>query len=280
MHDAGVGTVEHARIGEPRSSAEQLEAYAEQFRRDGFVLLERHFDPAAIARWRQAFEPLLARHVDTQGTEQNRGSARYYVTLPFGEPFADPHFYADPDILKVCRLLIGDDMWMCQLASDTPLLGSTHQDIHRDALPLFPELDSETPPYQLAVNFPLVDVDAANGPTEIARGTHREPKAAGLARLQRGEVALEPVAMRVGDVLIRDVRGLHRGTPNTTTEPRPMIVIGYSRRWLLRPEVAIRIGRTTWEQLSDAQRYLLRFNPILSDAEAAIDREQYQTFAF
>ncbi len=38
--------------------------------------------------------------------------------------------------------------------------------------------------------------------------------------------------MRPGDVMIRDVRALHRGTPNHTNEPRPMVVIGYSLRWL------------------------------------------------
>ena len=32
--------------------------------------------------------------------------------------------------------------------------------------------------------------------------------------------------------MIRDVRHIHRGTPNFTDTPRPMVVIGYSRRWL------------------------------------------------
>lgn len=280
MNDAA-GTIEDAyAAGRPRMSESALQACAARFRRDGFVLLRQHFDRAALAAWREAFEPLLERHLATEGAKHNRGSARYYITLPFRAPFDDRRFYEDPDLLTICRLLVGDDMWMCQLASDTPLLGSTYQDVHRDALPLFPELDSETPPYQLAVNFPLVDVVAANGPTEIAPGTHEQPKDIGLERLRRGEITLEAVEMRVGDVLVRDVRGLHRGTPNSTHTPRPMVVIGYSRRWLLRPEVSVRIGRTAWEHLTDAQRYLLRFNPVVSDAEASIESETYQTFAF
>ncbi|MBB5508233.1 hypothetical protein HDG35_004514 [Paraburkholderia sp. JPY681] len=32
--------------------------------------------------------------------------------------------------------------------------------------------------------------------------------------------------MELGDVMIRDVRALHRGTPNRTEAPRPMVVIG------------------------------------------------------
>ncbi|WP_437318470.1 hypothetical protein [Sorangium sp. So ce385] len=35
-----------------------------------------------------------------------------------------------------------------------------------------PETGKETPAFQLAVNFPRVDVTAENGPIEIARGTH------------------------------------------------------------------------------------------------------------
>lgn len=264
----------------PRYDARAAEALAAAFRRDGFVLLQQHFERDVLAAWRVAFEPLLARHLAADEAPHNRGAARFYVTLPFSEPFADARMYADPDILRICRLLVGDDMFMCQLATDTPLLGSEYQDVHRDTPPLFPEAGIETPPFQLAVNFPLVDVTLANGPLEIAAGTHEQSKEIGMGQIARGDVALTPLEMRVGDVLIRDVRGLHRGTPNATTEARPMVVIGYSRRWLFRPEVCVRIGQSMWAGLTDEQRHLLRFNPIVSDAEAAIEREHYRSFAF
>ena len=92
----------------------------------------------------------------------------------------------------------------------------------------YPESGAETSPYKHAINSPLVDATQANSPTEIAAGTHEQTNAIGLQRLARGEVTLTPVEMQVGDVMIRAVRGLHRGTPNTTHEPRPMVVIGYS----------------------------------------------------
>ncbi|MFN2529768.1 MAG: phytanoyl-CoA dioxygenase family protein, partial [Pyrinomonadaceae bacterium] len=169
---------------------------------------------------------------------------------------------------------------MCQLACDTPLLGSTAQDIHRDTPPLFPESGQETPPFQLAVNFPLVEVTMENGPIEVARGTHMMLKEEGLHKLRRGEITLEPIAMKLGDVMIRDVRGLHRGTPNHTDEARPMVVIGYSRRWLFRPEVSIRIPRTVFEGLSTRARHLLRFNPIVESADDLEKTERYQSFAY
>jgi ectoine hydroxylase-related dioxygenase (phytanoyl-CoA dioxygenase family) len=267
-------------VASHRYSARESADLVAAFRRDGYALLKEHFARDILQAWHAAFAPRLQRHVAAEGDTANRGAARYYVTLPFAPPFADPRIYADPDILTICRLLVGEDMFMCQLATDTPLKGSRYQDVHRDAPPLFPEAGIETPPFQLAVNFPLVDVSGPNGPTEIIAGTHEQPKEIGFERLARNEVHLQAIHMRVGDVLIRDVRGLHRGTPNTTDEPRPMVVIGYSRRWLLRPEVCVRIGRSAWESLSDEQRYLLRFNPIVPDAEAVTDAEHYRDFAF
>ena len=116
-------------------------------------------------------------------------------------------------------------------------------------------------------------------PVEIARGTHMLSKEEGMRRIEAGEVRLEPVLMSAGDVMIRDVRGLHRGTPNRTTEPRPMVVVGYSRRWLHRPEVSIRIPRATYETLSERARFLLRFNPVVDDLEESAT-EVYQSFAY
>jgi hypothetical protein len=80
--------------------------------------------------------------------------------------------------------------------------------------------------------------------------------------------------------MIRDVRGLHRGTPNRTATPRPMVVIGYSRKWLLRPEVSINIPRGVWENLSPTARQMLRFNRIVDSLEDVPQEEIYQSFAY
>ncbi|MEP0873354.1 phytanoyl-CoA dioxygenase family protein [Trichocoleus desertorum AS-A10] len=182
--------------------------------------------------------------------------------------------------MAIAAGLVGEDVVMCQLATDTPRLGSDYQATHRDAPPLFPEMAQETPPFQLAINFPLVDVTLENGPFEVARGTHLLTKEEGLRRLESVEVGLEPITLNLGDVMIRDVRGLHRGTPNRTDIPRPMVVIGYSRRWLFRPEVSIQVPRAALETLSDRARHLLRFNPVVETLEAKPATEIYQSYAY
>lgn len=263
-----------------RYGKSEIEQFTREFSRDGFCVLRDHFSKEKLRRWRENFLPLLKDHIEREGKLKNRGAERYYVTLPFDEPFADEEIFADADILAIVENLVGKDFVMCQLATDTPLKGSEYQDIHRDTPPLFPEIERETPSFQLAVNFPLVDVTEENGPFEVARGTHIVTKENGLKMIESGERPLEPICLKLGDAMIRDVRGLHRGTPNETDEPRPMVVIGYSRKWLFRPEVSINIPRTVWERLSPESRKMLRYNPVIESLDEAPKTEIYQSFAY
>ncbi|HVG20908.1 MAG TPA: phytanoyl-CoA dioxygenase family protein [Blastocatellia bacterium] len=267
-------------MGTGRYSKGEIESFTSAVYEDGYCVLRGHFPRETLDAWRAAFTPLLEGHIANQGHIQNRGPARYYVTLPFAPPFADPAIYEDEDVLAIVERLVGEDAVMPQLATDTPLAGSQYQDIHRDALPLFPEIEKETPPFQLAVNFPLIDVTVETGPFEVARRTHMMTKAEGMRRIESGEIKLEPVLLRLGDVMIRDVRGLHRGTPNRTQTPRPMVVIGYSRRWLYRPEVSIRVPRAALDTLSERARRLLRFNPVVESLDDNPEVEVYQSFAY
>ncbi len=263
-----------------RYAPDEIDGFVADFERDGFVILRGHYDRERLQAWREAFQPLLDAHLAREAAQSNRGNNRHYVTLPFAAPFDDPHFFADPDLLAIVERLVGADPVMCQLATDTPLLGSDYQDIHRDTPPLFPEVEAETPSYQLAVNFPLIDVTEEHGPVEIAPGTHRLPRAEGVAMVEAGTVPLQAYAMALGDLMVRDVRGLHRGTPNRTGEPRPMVVIGYSRRWLFRPEVSIHVPRPAIAALSERARRLLRFNPVVESLDEVPAGEAYQSFLF
>ena len=264
-----------------RFTAEQHDAFARDFNRDGVVILRDHFDPDVLRRWAREFAPLLDAHRAVESDNPNRGSQRFYVTLPFSGTFADPAIYEDDDVLAIVERVAGPDPVMCQLATDTPLKGSDFQAWHADTPLLFPETnDNDTPSFQIAVNFPLVEVTDAHGPLETTYGTHRMRKEAAMSRLAAGELEVRRLPMALGDVMIRDVRAIHRGTPNLTDEPRPMVVIGYSRRWLHRPEVNIRVPRGVHEKMSDRGRRLVRFNPLVDDAEASTGGETYRNFAY
>ncbi len=264
-----------------RTKADEINNHVSDFLRDGFCILPGLISPEKIRAWNESFEPLLMDHIESQGDPSFRGANRFYVTLPFAKPFADPSIFDNDDILAIVERIAGKDFVMCQLASDSPTLGSDFQAIHSDAPPLFPEEpEIQTPSFQLAVNFPLCDVTPENGPLEITRGTHRMKKADALSKIESGEIKLESITMKAGDVMIRDVRCLHRGTPNRTNVPRPMVVIGYSRSWMLRPEVQIEIPRAEFELLSPRARHMLRFNPVVEKLSQEPIRETYKAFAY
>ncbi|MDB5950876.1 MAG: Phytanoyl-CoA dioxygenase [Massilia sp.] len=254
--------------------------FADQVREDGIAILPGHFSAELVGQWAAAFAPLLAAKLAGEA-DQNRGAHRHYITLPFNGVFADPAVFADPDIVAIVDLLVGPKPVMCQLAADTPLLGSDYQPLHRDSGSLFPETALTTPPYQLAVNFPLCDVTLENGPFETTRGTQHIEKALVLAQIESGELALEPIFMKMGDVMIRDVRAIHRGTPNRSDTARPMVVLGYSRSWLMRPEVHIDVPRAVLEALAPEARELLRLNPVHDGDDAPAPAvENYRNFMY
>lgn len=259
----------------------EARARAEEVRETSATVLKGVFPVETIEAWNTAFQPLLERAVRDDAADPNRGANRHYVTLPFHGLWADPAIIDSDAIMAVVEELVGSDGVMCQLATDTPLLGSDYQDLHRDTQLLFPETGIETPPYQLAVNFPLVDVTDENGPMEWASGTHMLTKVEGLRRVESGELPLRRAYLKRGDAMIRDVRHIHRGTPNRSATPRPMVVIGYSRRWLSRPEVNIRVPRPILEELPLRAQRQLRFNPVFETVEeAASAGETYRVFAY
>lgn len=258
----------------------QIRELAEEALKNGYCILRQQIPREIILEWRKASTPLLEKQIQLEGTKTSRGHSRYYVTFPFSAPFNDPFIYENPDILAIVEILAGKDFVLCQLASDTPVLGSDFQEIHRDCPPLFPEWGKETPMFQLALNFPLVDVNEDNGPLEIIPGTHIMSRQEGLKLYKEGKLNMEAVSLQMGDVMIRDVRTLHRGTPNHTRTPRPMVVLGYSRSWLNRTEVSIQIPQEEYEKLSDIAKNMLRNNPIVEEIDLTPKPESYTTFQF
>ena len=235
----------------------RLDRHVDELERDGVCVLRRLLDPALVQEWARAFAAVFEDRLRRPGGLAPRERARFYLTLPWEPPFANPDVFAHPVVLAVLERVLGPTYVMVQLGADTPLNGSEYQPIHRDFPPLFAE-DFTTPLYALAVNVPLVEVTKDRAPFEMARGTHRMPKAEGLARLARGELAMERFLMEPGDVMIRSPLALHRGTPNLTDTPRPMVVIGYVRPWLHTPKVELRVPRERYEALAPNVRRLLR----------------------
>ncbi|MFI9559230.1 phytanoyl-CoA dioxygenase family protein [Nonomuraea endophytica] len=150
-------------------------------------------------------------------------------------------FLGHPAVLALCREPLTAPR-VLSYHGHTVLPGSRPQPVHADWEPLWPGSVAH-PPFMLAVNIALVDTGADNGSIEVWPGTHelasqdvyrpgslcvREE----LLEERRPARPPERVAMRAGDVLVRDVRLWHRGTTNTTGTARPMLWLLLAASWL------------------------------------------------
>lgn len=266
-----------------RYSPHERKKFVDALLRDGYCLLPAHFPREKLRLWQSTFEAILKERIANKKASE-RGPNRYYISLPFEMPFADPAIYEDPDILDILEQASQGELVMPELAVDTPLKDSDFQIIHRDhgqRSPDLPELDPAVP-FQFGVNFPLVDITLENGPFEIVPGTHLLTDEACRAKIQSGEVLpmLKPLLMSVGDVMLRDVRALHRGTPNRTDKPRPMVVLGYNRYEHRRPQLHIYIPKAAQQQLSERSQQLLRLNPVVETLDQVVHEEGYSNLYF
>jgi ectoine hydroxylase-related dioxygenase (phytanoyl-CoA dioxygenase family) len=244
-------------ISTDKFTTDELEQFAEDLKRDGICIIRGLFDRALIQEWATAFNQLFHERQQQPGGLAPREQSRYYLTLPWVQPFANPMVFANPVILAVLDRVFFQEYRMVQLGADVPVQGSQYQEIHRDFRPLFSD-QIVTPLYALAVNFPLVEVTAENGPFQMARGTHVLPREEGLVKVRAGEIPMESFYLQPGDAMIRSPLALHRGSPNQTDQARPMIVMGYVMHWLHTPKVELTLPQDYYNSLPEQTKQLLR----------------------
>ena len=90
-------------------------------------------------------------------------------------------------------------------------------------------LSAMLPAYALTAGLPLIEMNDLHGTTAIRPGSHRRP--AGTAG---GDEEIRPV-VPPGSCMMWDFRTRHRGTPNASAVPRPMLYCTYSRPWFRDP---------------------------------------------
>lgn len=228
----------------------------------GFCVLKAQFAKAPIRRCREAFWPILLEFLEKNRDQPNRGEHRHFLAMPFDPPCFAPEFFFDETVLGIVRGAMDDRVVADQWGCDVPIQGSRHQPPHLDyQRPLYAEApDLVLPAHMLVVSFGLIDISPAHGPIEIAPGTHRMPRSQAVRGVEDGEIALRPVTLDLGDVLIRHPWALHRGTPNVTDTPRALLTIRYVRRWYADYSRDVRaIPPAVWQSLTAEQQSIMRF---------------------
>jgi len=258
--------------GIAKYSATDLDRFAQELNRDGICVIPQVFEQKLIDEWLEAFEKLFHERQNQPGGLAPRDVSRYYLTLPWVHPFANELVFANQIIMGILERVFYQEYVMVQLGVDVPFQGSDYQETHRDFRPLFCDR-IVTPLYALAVNFPLVEVTADNGPFQMARGTHLLPREEGLQKIASGEIPMESFYMQPGDVIVRSPLALHRGSPNHTNQPRPMVVMGYAMHWLHTPKVDLTLPRDYYDSLPVELRQMLRCEVV-----EQLSREKVETY--
>jgi ectoine hydroxylase-related dioxygenase (phytanoyl-CoA dioxygenase family) len=235
---------------------------AAELRENGFCVLSGCFAESLIHACRESFWPVLRHYLKSHFEEPNRGAHRHFLPMPFDPPCFAPEFFFDPTVLSIVHGAMDDRVVADQWGCDVPLRGSEHQGAHLDyQRPLFAEApDLQLPTYMLVVSFGLISITPADGPIEIAPGTHRIPRVDALRAVESGQIQMQSVPLNVGDVLIRHPWALHRGAPNTTDTPRALATIRYVRRWYADHSREVNpIPRSVWQSLTAEQQNMMRF---------------------
>jgi hypothetical protein len=228
----------------------------------GFCVLKAQFPESLVDACRKGFWPILLDHVNKHGGEPNRGHHRHFLPMSFEPPCFAPQFFFDAGVLAIARGAMDEKVVADQWGCDVALQGSKHQEAHVDyQRPLFAEApDFMLPTYVLVVSFGLMNISRANGPIEIASGTHRMPRKEAQRSVESAEIEMQPVPLEVGDVLIRHPWALHRGTPNTTDTPGALVTVRYVRRWYADDSREVNpLPRAVWQSLTAEQQSMMRF---------------------
>jgi len=155
---------------------------------------------------------------------------RYIVPIPFRAPFNHPEIYGNSILLSLMREFLGPHFILSTIGSVVSLPGSTDQHIHADYYPLFEENPTFTgihPPFAITLGIPLVDIDLLNGPTKIWSGSHRTYP----IDQKMNSYSMHLLFVPLGSCYFWDYRTFHAGGSNHSDQLRPLLYLGYTRRW-------------------------------------------------
>jgi len=209
---------------------------------DGYVVLEDVVDLDHIAVLRDRMLADLPAILNRSDTPFNFTRSNVQQDPPPLAPFLFKDVLFNELVIDVTEAVMGRGIQNGFYSGNTALPDTDQrQPVHADTGHLWPNMEVATPPYALVVNVPVVDMSVENGSTEIWPGTHLDTSVAwqdgeskvSAERLEAQRAIRPPFqpSVKAGSVLIRDIRMWHAGTPNHTSQPRPMIAMIHWVSW-------------------------------------------------
>jgi len=199
--------------GRTELDSESVASYRSRFEQDGYLVLQGVVPRELLAS--------LARDIVSQWRNDSASGAMFTGGGTVSGhlncfPGAASRFVYDTleasGVFRIVGALSAEPLRKPYVGCNLNLPGSKPQNEHVDGYAARPFL---------IANVAAVDTDVGNGAMEIVRGTHAR-------KLKYWEIALRGadrrrLPMQQGDVLIRTSTLWHRGMPNRSTAPRPML---------------------------------------------------------
>jgi hypothetical protein len=274
-----ISTIRFSKGEAKKPSTRTLRKVQSAMRRDGAVVFDNLFPLPLLKKLRR---DVLRRH--DSGQLRERGlvrdiGGRYAALLPFEGPFLEPRFFADPKLIEIIKSLLGATHCIGSLEAVIAMPGSYRQHQHIDGPLRFDRTVGETrrafkgdlsklPPYAVTLCVPLCDIDEDNGPTAIWPGSHRTallPRPPGASEIGR-KFRVERMVGPLGRTFLFDYRTFHGGTPNQTSEARPVLMFVFTRSWFRDPNLTevfpnVVITKRNLARVPERHRYLFMLAP-------------------
>jgi len=209
---------------------------------DGIVVLKDVADPSHLIAIRGRMLEDVDKILTRSDVPFNFNSGNLQQDPPPFPPFLFRDVLLNDLVIEVTHSILGDGLYNAFYSGNTALARSeSRQPVHADMGHLWPNMDRATPAYAFVVNFPLVDMDASNGSTEMWPGSHLDTSCAfqngdikiAESKLQAWRANRPPIqpSVKLGSAVIRDIRMWHAGMPNPSDGHRPMIAMIHWVSW-------------------------------------------------
>ena len=238
-----------------------MAAFAGTFAKQGYLAIDRLFDPLLIDAIRDEYQAQLGgfdpKHLPPHLAV---GDLRVQVPIELKGPLLDPMLSAHPLLLQMVEAIVGKDPLIDSLTCVTAFPGASEQKLHRDHPALFPAEENPEPCFALSVAVPLVDLTPETGSTLVFPGTHRMRDGPN-ANDRPGKSETSFLAR--GGCYFMDYRLWHQGAANRSDTPRPVLYIIYTRSWFtdlvnFRKHERLKLAKDDLMAMPPSQRALFR----------------------
>lgn len=202
-----------SRVASPSVDPESLTRYRQRFAADGYLVFEGVVEREPLGALARAITDQWRTDVESGLLFTGGGNLSGHLNCFPG--VASRFVYETLEargIFQIVAALSEQPLRKPNIGCNLNLPGSSPQNEHVDGYAAQPFL---------VANVAAVDTDLQNGAMEIVQGTH--DRAHKYWEIALRSSAKRRVPMRQGDVLIRVSTLWHRGMPNLTQAPRPML---------------------------------------------------------